>query len=80
MVNTFGNPRKCPGRFFSVMVQSTLIREIYGSYYIHAEDTFVDRLRKHSVNPKPDNHARIMLTRKLTKNQQGQADVHHTIV
>lgn len=80
MVNTFGNPRKCPGRFFSVMVQSTIIREIYGSYHIHAEDTCVDSLRKYSVNPKPDNHAKITLTRKLATNQKDSFDVHHTIV
>lgn len=63
MLNTFGNPRKCPGRFFSIMVQSSIIREIYGNYNICCKETACSDLRKYSFMPKPDNHATISLTK-----------------
>ena len=63
MVNTFGNPRKCPGRFFSIMMQSSIIREIYGNYNICCKETACSDLRRYSFMPKPDNHATINLTK-----------------
>lgn len=63
MVNTFSNPRKCPGRFFSIMIQSSIIRAIYGNYKICCQETDCSNLRKYSFMPKPDNNATISLTK-----------------
>ena len=63
MVNAFGNPRKCPGRCFSIMVQSSIIREIYANYNICCEETACSGLRKYSFMAKPDNQATISLTK-----------------
>jgi cytochrome P450 len=59
MVNTLNNPRKCPGRYFSIFVQSCLIREIYGHYQVNSKDIDI-KLRKHCSMPRPDNQAKVI--------------------
>ena len=52
MLNTRRNPRKCPGRLFSVQMQSLLLRELYGHYEVSSEGIDLS-LRRHSAMPKP---------------------------
>ncbi|WP_441249583.1 cytochrome P450 [Kitasatospora sp. McL0602] len=52
MVNSPRNPRKCPGRLFSVRMQSVVAEELYGRYDVHAEGIDL-RLRRHSSMPRP---------------------------
>lgn len=52
MVNTHRNPRKCPGRLFSVRQQSIALAELYGAYEVSV--TGIDlRLAAHSAMPRP---------------------------
>jgi len=62
MVNTFDNPRKCPGRFFSIFEQSCLIREIYSRYEVNTRGVSVDKLRKYCSMARPDNAAKIRIS------------------
>jgi len=62
-VNTFKNPRKCPGRFFSIFIQSCIIREIYSKYTTHVSDVSLD-LRKHSLMPRPLAGAKIRIEKR----------------
>jgi hypothetical protein len=64
MVNTFNNPRKCPGRYFSILIQSCLLREIYSNYKVISKNTDV-KLRKHCSMPRPDNAAKIIIHKKI---------------
>lgn len=52
MVNTFRNPRKCPGRVFSVAVQALVLREMYRGHRVTltGADT---RLALRSAMPRP---------------------------
>jgi cytochrome P450 len=52
MINTNKNPRKCPGRLFSVQLQSILLSEIYGRYRVQAEGIDTS-LRIRSSMPRP---------------------------
>ncbi|GHF58566.1 hypothetical protein GCM10010218_44850 [Streptomyces mashuensis] len=52
MVNTRRNPRKCPGRLFSVRMQAAVLGELYGRYDVttHGIDL---RLKHHAAMPRP---------------------------
>ncbi|MEI5100703.1 cytochrome P450 [Streptomyces sp. PmtG] len=52
MVNTARNPRKCPGRLFSVRMQSLVLEVLYGHYAVHLEDADLS-LRRHASMPRP---------------------------
>lgn len=52
MVNTRKNPRKCPGRLFSVQAQSTLIAELYHKYEVTLGDSDLSLL-PYSSMPRP---------------------------
>lgn len=62
MVNTKKNPRKCPGRLFSVYVQSLLLRLLYSSYNINLKENDTD-LRLYSAMPKPSSPGVIFLSK-----------------
>lgn len=52
MVNSERNPRKCPGRLFSVRMQSMILRELYSHYQVTARG--IDpRLRRYASMPRP---------------------------
>lgn len=61
MVNTERNPRKCPGRLFSVRQQAIVLSELYASYDVTLEDLDL-RLRRHSAMPRPAHAGTIRLT------------------
>jgi hypothetical protein len=52
MVNTFKNPRKCPGRLFSVIVQSVILKELYSRFDVELTGNDIN-LKLHSAMPKP---------------------------
>ncbi|MFJ4686967.1 cytochrome P450 [Streptomyces sp. NPDC088789] len=52
MVNADRNPRKCPGRLFSVRMQSVVLTELYGRYAVSTRDTDL-RLKHHASMPRP---------------------------
>jgi cytochrome P450 len=60
MVNTDRNPRKCPGRLFSVRLQALLLREIYSAYEVAASGIDL-RLKTHSSMPRPTSAGTIRL-------------------
>ncbi|WP_372424369.1 cytochrome P450 [Salinarimonas chemoclinalis] len=61
MVNTVRNPRKCPGRVFSVAVQALVLREMFGSYRVtlSGADT---RLAGRSAMPRPRSAGTLLLS------------------
>lgn len=63
MVNTYNNPRKCPGRLFSVYIQSLILRFLYKNYLVSLRNNNVS-LRKFSAMPKPS-EAGLIKIRKL---------------
>ncbi|MDT0267466.1 cytochrome P450 [Streptomyces sp. DSM 44915] len=52
MVNADRNPRKCPGRLFSVRMQSVILAELYGRYAVTTRGTDL-RLKHHASMPRP---------------------------
>ena len=52
MLNTRRNPRKCPGRLFSVQMQGLLLRELYGHYEVSSEAIDLS-LRHFCAMPRP---------------------------
>ncbi len=52
MVNTHRNPRKCPGRLFSVREQAILMSELFGAYDVTVEGVDL-ALQPHSAMPRP---------------------------
>jgi cytochrome P450 len=52
MVNTDRNPRKCPGRLFSVRLQALLLHELYSAYDVAVRGIDL-RLQPHSSMPRP---------------------------
>lgn len=61
MINSDRNPRKCPGRLFSVRIQSILLREIYSAYDVATEGIDL-RLKRHSSMPRPRTPGTIRIT------------------
>lgn len=61
MVNSERNPRKCPGRLFSVRMQSMLLAELYAHYEITADGIDL-RLKDHSSMPRPAHPGTVLLT------------------
>ena len=52
MVNTRRNPRKCPGRYFSIRVQAVALQRIFAAYDVQIVD-FDLRLRTGRTMPSP---------------------------
>ncbi|WJD94898.1 cytochrome P450 [Streptomyces antimycoticus] len=52
MVNADRNPRKCPGRLFSVRMQSVVLAELYGRYAVATQGTDL-QLKHHASMPRP---------------------------
>ncbi|MFI6642548.1 cytochrome P450 [Streptomyces sp. NPDC050504] len=52
MVNADRNPRKCPGRLFSVRMQSMVLSELYGRWTVTTRDTDL-QLKHHASMPRP---------------------------
>ncbi|ATL32170.1 cytochrome P450 [Streptomyces formicae] len=52
MVNADRNPRKCPGRLFSVRMQSVVLAELYGHYTVATRGVDL-RLKHHASMPRP---------------------------
>lgn len=72
MLNTRRNPRKCPGRLFSVQIQGLLLRELYGHYEVSS--TGIDlSLRRYCAMPKPARSGVMTLRLK----EGGYADDQH---
>lgn len=65
MVNTRKNPRKCPGRLFSVQAQTTLISELYRSHEVTVENSDL-RLMPYSAMPRPYCPGMLRITSKDT--------------
>jgi len=61
MINTINNPRKCPGRIFSVYIQSLILRVLYNNYKVQLSENNTD-LRKHCAMPKQESPGFIQLT------------------
>lgn len=61
MVNTERNPRKCPGRVFSVRQQAVLLEELYGGFDVATQGIDL-ALRPHSAMPRPRAPGTIRLT------------------
>jgi cytochrome P450 len=61
MVNTHQNPRKCPGRLFSVRQQAIVLLELYAAYDVDVQDVDV-RLAHHSSMPRPARPGVIRIT------------------
>ncbi|MEK2474272.1 cytochrome P450 [Streptomyces noursei] len=61
MVNSERNPRKCPGRLFSVRMQSMLLAELYAHYEVTADGIDL-RLKDHSSMPRPARPGTVLLT------------------
>jgi cytochrome P450 len=70
MVNTERNPRKCPGRLFSVRQQSILLGELYAAYdvAVHGVDL---RLKDHSSMPRPARPGAIRITPRARRSHPG---------
>ncbi len=52
MINSHGNPRKCPGRIFSVQMQSILLSELYSRYEVSAQGIDL-QLKHYKTMPQP---------------------------
>ncbi|NEQ35427.1 MAG: cytochrome P450 [Okeania sp. SIO3I5] len=60
MINSHGNPRKCPGRIFSVRMQSLLLSELYSRYEVSAQG--IDLCLKHyKTMPRPAQPGTIVI-------------------
>ncbi|EWC64441.1 hypothetical protein UO65_0048 [Actinokineospora spheciospongiae] len=72
MVNTTRNPRKCPGRLFSVRVQSVLLRTLHANYDVEVRDADPG-LRPASAMPRPAEAGLITLTPRPVNPRGGRA-------
>ncbi|MEZ4359571.1 MAG: cytochrome P450 [Kofleriaceae bacterium] len=70
MVNTERNPRKCPGRLFSVRQQALLLAELYAAYEVRVEDVDL-ALRPNSAMPRPNRAGAIHLSARRALSTQG---------
>lgn len=66
MINTNRNPRKCPGRLFSVRLQALLLAELYSGYDV-ATDSIDTSLRRFSSMPRPSLPGTIRITPRSEK-------------
>lgn len=61
MVNTVRNPRKCPGRLFSVRQQALVLSELYAHYDVTVVGLDL-RLRPRSAMPRPTQAGTLVLS------------------
>ena len=59
-VPTRSNQRKCPGRFFSMIIQRVLIRELYGKYKISSSGVTTDVMPFKAMQ-RPNNAAKLTI-------------------
>ncbi len=62
MINAERNPRKCPGRLFSVRMQAMVLSELYGHYTVSTKGTDL-RLKRHASMPRPARPGTISIHR-----------------
>lgn len=62
MINAERNPRKCPGRLFSVRMQSFVLSELYGHYTVSAQGVDL-QLKRHASMPRPAHPGTITIHR-----------------
>ncbi|NEP14641.1 MAG: cytochrome P450 [Symploca sp. SIO2C1] len=60
MINTLGNPRKCPARLFSAYMQSFILKVLYSNCEVNLQNINT-AIRKFSAMPKPENPGIISL-------------------
>lgn len=60
MVNSQGNPRKCPGRLFSTRMQSILLSELYGHYEVLVQGIDL-HLKSYTSMPRPAQPGTIVI-------------------
>ncbi|NER95330.1 MAG: cytochrome P450 [Symploca sp. SIO1B1] len=60
MINTLGNPRKCPARLYSAYMQSFILKVIYANCEVNLQNINTE-IRKFSAMPKPENPGTICL-------------------
>lgn len=60
MINSHGNPRKCPGRIFSVWMQSILLSELYSRYEVSAQGIDL-RLKHYKTMARPAQSGTIII-------------------
>lgn len=60
MINSQGNPRKCPGRIFSTRIQSILLSELYSRYEVSAQGIDL-QLKHYKTMPRPARPGTIVI-------------------
>ena len=60
MVNSHGNPRKCPGRLFSTRMQSILLSELYSRYNVSSQGIDLN-LKSFTSMPRPAKPGKIII-------------------
>lgn len=78
MVNTERNPRKCPGRLFSVRMQSVVLSELYGHYGVHVQGVDL-RLKRHASMPRPARPGTITIHRDTTSKDRDTGTSRETV-
>jgi cytochrome P450 len=68
MVNTRRNPRKCPGRLFSVREQALILVELYRAYEVEVSGSDIG-LATHSAMPRPRRPGNIRVTARTRVSQ-----------
>lgn len=63
MVNTHRNPRKCPGRLFSIRVQALVLEELYRNYVVSTSGVKLE-LREFSSMPRPRAPGTVRIVKK----------------
>jgi hypothetical protein len=63
MINTMRNPRKCPGRLFSVSLQAILLSELYSGFDVSLRGADVEP-KKHASMPRPAMAGSLTITSK----------------
>lgn len=71
MINTHRNPRKCPGRLFSVQVQACVLAELYENHDVDVEGIDLS-LRPHSPMPRPHRAGSITITPAQERTQSSE--------
>jgi len=72
MINSRRNPRKCPGRLFSVRIQSILLAELYAAFEVTT--TGIDTaLRRHSSMPRPAQPGTVVIRPRSAPSTNGDS-------
>lgn len=71
MINARRNPRKCPGRLFSLHMQTALLSELYRQYDVSVTNSDL-ALRTHSAMPRPHRSGSIVIQSSKTDHVPGK--------